>query len=112
MAPTTVDPQRFAVIARVVNKWDPYGLLASGAPPDEFHPEIRAIAWEIANVHSADAAVALVAKVYSAYFTPTDFPVERCRAVGLELFAELQAAGLVDDQAERTSKRAGTAPKR
>ena len=37
----------YAVVKRCVDAWDPMGLLAGGAPPDEYECEIRMIAERI-----------------------------------------------------------------
>ena len=47
---TTLHPHRaYNITKRAVNEIDPIGLLALGAPPDEYTPEIRDIAEPVLN---------------------------------------------------------------
>lgn len=91
-----MDYERALNITReLLREWDPYSLIAGGAPDDEFDAEAAQLVSRIPQIHSAtDAAVAL-SQVFSAAFTPEDFPRHACTSAGTKLFARLSEAGLV-----------------
>ncbi|MBN1765452.1 MAG: hypothetical protein JW860_09370 [Sedimentisphaerales bacterium] len=84
-----------AIIKPIIDAWDPYGLLASGAPDDEFAHEIYALINEIKNIKSPDDATLSVLRVFSHYFVPEDFTQENCRDVGIKLYKALKDAGFI-----------------
>ena len=84
-----------SLIKAVIDAWDPYSLLASGAPADEFAIEINALAYGVRNIKSQDDAALAISRVFSRYFTPEDFSVDACREVGVELHKALKEAGLL-----------------
>lgn len=49
-----------AAVERAINEADPIGLLASGAPSDEYAPEIGTIIPLLANAHGADDVTAVL----------------------------------------------------
>ena len=85
----------FLVVASVVRSWDPFSLIASGAPPDEFDAEIAKVVSCIPRISSAASAAAALSSVFSASFEPEDLSPDQCAVPGRELFAKLSAAGLV-----------------
>jgi hypothetical protein len=85
-----------ALVARVVAEWDPYALLDSGAPRDEFAHEVALIAAQVPRVKSAREAGRVIAEVFSAAFDPKSCSVEVCSTVGERLFAELIQNGFID----------------
>jgi hypothetical protein len=58
-----------AIVARVVAEWDPYALLDSGAPRDEFAHEVALVAAQVPRNKSAFEAARVVAEVFSAALT-------------------------------------------
>jgi hypothetical protein len=83
------------VVRAVVHRWDPYDLLGSGCPLDEFDSEIASVVTQIPRIRSnADAACAL-SRVFSSAFEPEKFSIEACSAPGTELYAALLADGLL-----------------
>jgi Domain of unknown function (DUF1871) len=83
------------VVREVVHRWDPYGLLAGGCPPDEFDQEIAAVVAQIPRIRSrADAAHAL-SRVFSSAFEAGQFRPEDCAGPGAELYEALSAAALL-----------------
>ena len=83
------------VVREVVHRWDPYGLLAGGCPPDEFEQGIAAVVTQVPRIRSrADAAHAL-SRVFSSAFERERFRPEDCAAAGAELYEALSAAGLL-----------------
>lgn len=85
-----------STICAVINEWDPYALLASGRPADEFDSEIQAIANQIHRVRSPIDAAHTIARVFSSSFDQQTFSVDSCTAVGARLFNRLKSAKLVD----------------
>jgi hypothetical protein len=83
------------VVGRVVRAWDPYGLLAGGAPVDEFDSEIARLVTLLPHMHSAGDATLAISAVFSKAFKPQLFGPAACAAAGAELFAALARAGLV-----------------
>jgi Domain of unknown function (DUF1871) len=83
------------VVASVVRAWDPFRLIGSGAPPDEFDAEIAKVVARVPHISSAASAAAVLSAVFSASFEPESFSPAQCAAPGQELFAKLSAAGLV-----------------
>jgi hypothetical protein len=81
-------------IGAVVRAWDPYGLLAGGAPQDEFDGEIAKLATHIPHIHSAADATQAVSIVFSQAFEPVFTPAA-CTEVGAKLFSALIEAGLL-----------------
>ena len=86
----------YTAVKRCVDAWDPMGLLAGGAPPDEYECEIRMIAERIHPGDAPETIVKTVDEVFSKMFWPDYFGVEKCRDV-----AEKISAGL-NELAERS----------
>ncbi|MGH9943855.1 MAG: DUF1871 family protein [Pyrinomonadaceae bacterium] len=87
--------QAFGAVRDVIHEWDPYGLLLSGAPPDEFDREAHAIVRQLGRIHSALDAGHVISRVFSSSFEAEPFQVEHCRVVGERLFAALVERGMV-----------------
>ena len=86
------------VVGSVIRRWDPYALLAHGAPSDEFDPLITRLVVQIPRIGSAHDAAQAVSRVFSSAFQPEGFSLEDCATVGSELFDALSAQKLVGDQ--------------
>lgn len=54
------------VTAGVVKSWDPYGLLGSGAPGDEFDREIASLVAQIPRIHSELDAAHAISRTFAA----------------------------------------------
>jgi len=85
------------VIREVVHRWDPYQLLRSGSPPDEFDCEIAAVARQIPRIRSKTDAAHALSRVFSSAFERERFSPEACAAPGAELYQALSAGGLLDE---------------
>jgi len=83
-----------AIVASVVREWDPYALLAAGAPPDEFEAEIAKVVTYVPHIRNAHDATQALSSVFSAAFEPHLFTPAACAQQGTVLFARLVAAGL------------------
>ena len=82
------------IVASVVCSWDPYSLINSGAPIDEFDSEIAQVVALVPSISSPSAAAAALSAVFSAAFEPELFSPAQCSVPGQELFSKLAAAGL------------------
>ena len=85
----------FRVVGNVIKKWDPYGLLHSGAPDDEFDHEIAQVVSQIRLIKSPEDATQAIFAVFFKEFSAEEFPRKSCESVGEELFDGLLRAGLI-----------------
>lgn len=83
------------VVGSVVQEWDPYSLIAGGAPEDEFDSEIAGVAAQIPRIKTEKEAALALSRVFSSAFEPESFTPEKCMSAGKKLFAALRAAGLL-----------------
>jgi hypothetical protein len=93
---TKVYKRALDVVRSVINKWDPYSLLASGCPNDEFDAEIASLVTQIPRIHSPSDAIQAISRVFSAAFGPDGVTERDFAAVGTRLFAALCTHGLID----------------
>lgn len=77
-----------------MNQWDPYSLLATGAPIDEFENEIVEVVREIPNIKSTIDVTNTLSRVFSSAFDE-NFTPEECSNVGTKLYYKLCEAGLI-----------------
>jgi hypothetical protein len=85
----------FKVVSSVIDAWDPYSLLEGGAPPDEFHSEIKSlIAW-LRHIRAPEDAAKEISSIFSAAFEPQYFTVTACTEVGTQLYDRLKEADLL-----------------
>jgi hypothetical protein len=72
----------------IICSWDPYGLIRSGAPKDEWYEEVTSILAGLRQTSSKsnDDVIDLVQNVFSKAFSKEDFPRERCEQVGNEIY--------------------------
>ena len=82
------------IVEAVVRSWDPYSLISSGAPTNEFDSEIAQVVTLVPGISSPSAAAAALSSAFSAVFEPELFSSAQCSVPGQELFAKLAAAGL------------------
>jgi hypothetical protein len=94
---TTADYVRACQVTQgVINRWDPYSLLATGAPADEFEAVAASVVRYIPKIRSAADAATAISEVFSEAFEPQSFTREHCLDVGRDLFAALVTAGIID----------------
>lgn len=82
--------EAIAVTTAIINDWDPYGLIAGGAPKDEFEAEASRIVAKARDAQTPDALARLVSEVFSSSFEPERFSVETCLPVATRLFEEFR----------------------
>ena len=63
---------RFHVVKKYIDQMDYYGLLASGAPSDEFDIESKEISAKISDDRSAQDIAEIIASVFNEYFDEHD----------------------------------------
>jgi hypothetical protein len=85
-------------VRSVVHRWDPYGLLAGGAPQDEFDREIALIAARIRDIKTEKDAVQALSSVFTDAFEAETFTPELCSTPGKELFAALRNGGFLQKE--------------
>lgn len=83
----------FDIVRVIIHEWDPYGLLASGSPGDEFDSEIAAIVRQIPRIDSETDAALAISRVFSSSFEPELFRPESCAKMGARLYQALKASG-------------------
>lgn len=79
------------VVGSVVREWDPYSLIAGGAPADEFDSEIAGVVAQIPRIKTEKEAVLALSRVFSSAFEAEQFTPEKCVEAGKKLFAALSA---------------------
>src|SRR5437762_245604 len=82
-------------VGTVVRAWDPYALLAGGAPTDEFDAEIASVVTQISRIKSSQDAAFAISRVFSSSFERAGFTPEACMDVGEQLFKALSDKGFV-----------------
>ena len=85
------------VVREVIHRWDPYQLLASGCPLDEFEGEIASVVTQIPRIRSKNDAAHALSRVFSSAFEREGFSPEACASPGAELYEALSAGGLLDE---------------
>jgi hypothetical protein len=88
----------FDVVRGVIHAWDPYDLLAGGAPDDEFDGEISAVVRQLDRIRTPRDACHVISRVFSSSFEPEVFQVEHCRAVGERLYEALAEHGVLQQR--------------
>lgn len=88
--------QIFEIVKKCIDEWDPYGLLASGCPEDEFDDESKLISEEISFTTSEDKIVEMVSKVFSERFEQQFFHESSCENVALKIYNELKNTVFVE----------------
>ena len=87
--------QALQVVGSVVREWDPYSLIAGGAPEDEFDSEIAGVVAQIPRIKTEKEAILALSRVFSSAFEAEHFTPGKCTEVGKKLFAALSANGFV-----------------
>ena len=77
-------------IKRIIDSWDPIGLLALGCPEDEYSPEIREIEKRSASAKGEVELAQIIRTVFTEYFGEDVFrrSLDECRAVALAMLGK------------------------
>lgn len=90
--------QAIEIIGSVIRAWDPYCLIAEGAPSDEFDAEIAEITARAQEFHGAADVARVVSEVFSASFGPGEkFSESDCSEPAGQIFQGLGHAKLLPD---------------
>ena len=87
------DAKALEIVRNIVHEWDPYQLLASGAPIEEFDSELKALVSQLPSIHSAADAAHALSRVFSSAFQAEKFTPEKCSDAGKKLYRALCEAG-------------------
>lgn len=87
--------QAFRIAREVIAQWDPYRLLAGGAPEDEFDPDVSRLMPRLERARSAADVAEAVLAVFGEMLAESGYGVGTCTAVGETLYRRLVAAGLL-----------------
>jgi hypothetical protein len=71
----------FPIVKKHIDAWDPFSLLAGGAPSDEFDSESMMVAQRIRPSFSAKEIARIIRLVFSSQFDALSFPEEDCMSV-------------------------------
>jgi hypothetical protein len=82
-------------VTQALNEWDPYDLIQSGAPANEFIEEATKIAAKIKSIETPAELAEVISEVFSTNFENNLFPVEACLPVASRMFDDLEARGLL-----------------
>lgn len=91
--------EALTVATAVINDWDPFGLVAGGAPKDGFEGEVSCIVAKAREAHTPEVQAIVVSEVFSSCFGPAAFPVKACFPVASRLFDEHQHLGFLERRA-------------
>jgi hypothetical protein len=84
------------VVAKAIRPWDPYGLIETGAPLDEFDREIARIAADLSGFKSAEDVAVAISSAFEASFGPGEhFEPKDCTVPASQIFDGLRNASLV-----------------
>jgi hypothetical protein len=88
--------QALEIIGNVVRAWDPYCLIAEGAPPDQFDSEIAKVIARIPSFRSSNDVARALSEIFSESFGPEEqFSVADCSDPAAQIFLELGHAKLL-----------------
>ena len=83
------------IIGEVIRAWDPYCLIAEGAPSDEFDDQIAKITAKVPTFLSSSDAAQVISSVFSASFRPDTFSASDCAGPAETIFTRLGHANLL-----------------
>lgn len=90
------------VVRRIIHEWDPYSLLAGGAPSDEFGREIATVVAQLPRIKSQKDAAHAISRVFTSAFEKEGFTPDDCAEIGAKLFDALLQNRLVATEQENS----------
>ena len=85
----------FTIVKEAIAKADPYSLLKTGSPDDEFDGEVRFIVSQLPRCKSPNDVARAIAKTFTSTFGE-EFKPEQFEQQGEEVFRSLREQGLVE----------------
>ena len=58
----------FKIIKKIIDEWDPHGLLAMECPDDEYHPEIEKITYAILQLKDKEKLADIINETFTHAF--------------------------------------------
>jgi hypothetical protein len=86
--------QALTICRAAVTQWDPFSLLAGGAPADEYDLEVVSLVPKLRNARSSSDVATAIAEVFGGSFGTSVGPDE-CANVAAGIYAHLDSAGLL-----------------
>ena len=83
------------IVGGVIRSWDPYCLIAEGAPLDEFGDQISRITARAPDFRSPMDVAQAISDVFSASFGQDTFSVSECLVPARQVFTALGHAKLL-----------------
>ena len=87
--------QAIEIIGDVIRAWDPFSLIAEGAPPDEFDSLIAKITARVPTFRRPSDVAEAISGVFSASFGSESFSPTDCARPAEQIFTELGRAQLL-----------------
>lgn len=87
------------IVRSVITEWDPYRLIAEGAPVDEFDAQVHRLVARISKIGSGEEAAKAISEIFSGAFEPEHFSKNDCAEVGCTLYARLREGGYIEGDA-------------
>jgi hypothetical protein len=85
---------QFTIVKEIIDKWDPFDLLAIHCPDDEYESEIREIVNTLSNITNAEE---LAAKIKNILYQALDEDFKKsndCIVIAHEILEALHERGL------------------
>jgi len=86
----------FKHVSETINEWDPYSLLETGAPSDEFDSEIASIVARIKEIKTENDAILVISEIFKKSFDDEVFSIKHCSLVGIKLYKKLEEFNLIE----------------
>ncbi|MDV2581587.1 DUF1871 family protein [Alkalibacillus haloalkaliphilus] len=80
------------IVEKNINAWDPMGLIAGGAPLDEFSVESKRIVEELPHIDSSSELAVKIKKVFDKAFDE-DFNYEACLNISQKIWEDFLEEG-------------------
>lgn len=76
---------KYVLVKKIIDEWDPIGLLHLGCPNDEYDPEIDDIVKLLPQVNSVNELALGIRQVFIKWFEEY-LSIEKCYPVALEIW--------------------------
>ena len=76
-----INSNKYQIVKKFINEWDPYDFISSGAPDDEFENEIKVICYKIESKNSIKDIACIVSDVFTKKFEDIHFSIDSCMGI-------------------------------
>lgn len=83
------------IVKQALNEWDPYDLIAGGAPENEFTEETTQIAAKIKKTETPAELALVISDLFTRNFESALFSVEECLPVAYRILSDIEARRLL-----------------